>query len=72
MKLALRYIPTEVWVDIFSFPWISRKKLGQLVDQLGNRYFAEIFQYCLHERGKRTLGTLNLNKVFKKVEKKNN
>ena len=63
MKIALRYIPTEVWVDIFCYPWINRKELGQLMDKLGNRYFADIFQYYLHERGKRILAELDLDKV---------
>ena len=65
MKLALRYIDEEVWVaDVFCFPWISRKQLGKIVHRLRNRYFAGILQYCLHERGKRTLGELILGKVY--------
>jgi len=63
MKLALRYIPTEVWVDVLCYPWISRKQLGKIVDKFRNRYFAEILQYCLHERGKQSLGYLQLNEV---------
>ena len=65
MKLALRYIPTEVWVDVFCYPWIGRKKLGKIVDKLRNRKFAEILQYCLHERGRRMLNKLYLDKVYK-------
>ena len=64
MKLALRYIPTEVWVDVIIFPWITRKKLGKIVHMFRNRYFAEILQYCLHERGSRTLDTVYLLKVY--------
>ena len=64
MKPALCWIPTEVWVDVFSYPWISRKDLGQIVDKIGNSYIAEILQYCLHDRGKQTLGTMILYEVF--------
>ena len=63
MKLALRYIPTEVWVDVVIFPWITRKELGRIVPMFRNRYFAEILQYCLHERGKRELDAIDLTKV---------
>ena len=73
MKLALRYIPTEVWVDVFIYPWNKRKKLGKIVDRFRNRKFAEILQYCLHDRGKRTLKTVYmdevLNAMFKQIIK---
>ena len=40
-------LPLEVWMDIFSFPWISRRVLGQLVDQTDNFKYAEHAQFCL-------------------------
>ena len=64
MKYWLRQLPLEVWVDIFSYPWISRKKLGQLVDKIGNRKFAEALQFYLHDWGKRKLKTLCFEKVL--------
>ena len=64
MKPGLRLIPTEVWVDIFSYPWIRRWKLGRIVDKIGNAYFTEILQYCLHERGKRKLKYVWLGQVY--------
>ena len=72
MKIALRYIPAEVWVDVFIYPWISRKQLGQIVHRFKNRRFVEILQYCLHERGKRMLGTIRLDKVLLNFEYKVN
>ena len=64
MKPGLRCLPNEVWVDVFSFPWISRKQLGEIVHKLGNPTIVEVLQYILHERGKRTLGEICLDKVF--------
>ena len=57
-------LPLEVWVDIFSHPWITRAEFGQLVDQIGNFKFAEHAQFYLHEWGRRTLGKV----VFDQVE----
>ena len=66
MKPGLRCLPNEVWVDVFIFPWISRKKLGKIVHKLGDKDvpIAAILQYILHKRGKRTLGPICLDKVF--------
>jgi len=65
MKLALRYIPTEVWVDVFcfAFPLSSRPRLGRLVDRIGNYNFSEFLQFYLHEWGKHELGWLEFTKV---------
>ena len=48
-------LPLEVWVEIFSFPWITREEFGQLVDKIGNHKFGEHAQFFLHEWGKRKL-----------------
>ena len=53
-------LPLEVWMDIFCFPWITRRDFGQIVDKIGNFKFAEHAQFYLHEWGKRTMGTLIL------------
>ena len=63
MKPALRWIPIEVWVDIFCFAWIARWKLGEIVDQIGNAKFAEYLQFYLHDWVKRTLNPLHLGAV---------
>ena len=64
MKLALRWIPSEVWMDIFTFPWISREDMGNIVHKIGNRQFAEFLQEYLHKWGKQTLKCVNLIKVY--------
>ena len=56
-------LPLEVWVDIFSYPWITRKEFGQLVERIGNWKFAENAQFYIHEWGKRKLGDLTFEKV---------
>ena len=56
-------LPLEVWMDIFVFPWNTRKELGQLVHKIGNYKFAEHAQFYLHEWGKRTLGEVHFHKV---------
>ena len=63
MKPALRWIPTEVWVDIFRYPWINRKELGRIVHKFRNCKFAEFLQFYLHEWGKQKIGRLFLGKV---------
>ena len=55
MKYWLSQLPLEVWVDVFSFPWISRKEFGQIVDKIGNYQFVEFMQFYLHDWGKLTL-----------------
>ena len=62
MKLALRWIPTEVWVDVFRYRGKSRKELGEIADKLG-RKFAEFLQFYLHEWGQRMLGDLYFHEV---------
>ena len=57
-------LPLEVWVEIFSFPWISREEFGQIVDIIGNFKFAEHVQFYLHEWGKQKLGGIHIDKVW--------
>ena len=71
MKPALQFIPTEVWVDVFRYPGKSRKELGEIVDQIGNRKFAEFLQFYLHEWGKRTLSEVYLEQVYQILNKPN-
>ena len=61
MKYWLSHLPLEVWVDVFRYPiysWTTRKELGEIVDQIGNRKFAEFLQFYLHDWGKRMLGRM--------------
>ena len=52
MKPALRLIPLETWVKVFSFPWIEREELGKIVDRFfRNRKFAEFLQFCIQWLG---------------------
>ena len=62
MKPALRLIPTEVWVDVFRYPWITRKELGRIVHRFRNRKFAEFLQFYLHDWGKQTLNKVYLDR----------
>ena len=66
MNPGLRCLPNEVWLDVFIFPWISRKQLGKIVHKLGDKDvpIVALLQYILHERGRRTLGEIRLDKVF--------
>ena len=61
--MIVYFLPLEVWMDIFVYPWITRKEFGQLVHGIGNFKFAEHAQFYLHEWGKRKLGGLHFTKV---------
>ena len=63
MKLGLAVLPMEVWADVFVYPCISREKLGQIVDQFGERTFAEKMQKLLHGCGRQTLRPRHLLQV---------
>ena len=63
MKYWLSHLPLEVWVDVFCYPWISRRELGTIVDEFGNHTFAEYLQFYLHDWGKRMLSDLRLDGV---------
>ena len=56
-------LPLEVWVEIFSYPWISRLEFGYFVARIGNFKFAEHAQFYLHEWGKHKLGSISFHKV---------
>ena len=65
MKPALRLIPLETWVEVFSFPWIEREELGKIVDRFfRNRKFAEFLQFYLHDWGKHTLKHFYIQQVY--------
>ena len=55
MKPMLRYLPTEVWMDVLVYLFMIRTRLAQMGNRIGNRKFAEILQGFLHEWGKLTL-----------------
>ena len=49
MKPELAALPMDVWADVFVYPWITRKKLAQIVDKFKERDFAEKLQMFLHD-----------------------
>lgn len=55
MKPGLFVLPLEVWIDVFVFLWITREKMAEIVDKIGNRDFAEKLQFRLHDMGKHAL-----------------
>ena len=69
MKLALRYIPLETWVDVFVFPipWIKRPFLGRMVARFRNRKFAEYLQFFLHDWCKHTLHPMKIYRAPVKI-----
>ena len=56
-------LPLEVWVEIFSYPWINREKFAQIVDRIGNFKFTENAQFFLHQWGRRKLDKVHFDKV---------
>ena len=60
MKPGLVVLPLEVWADFLVFPWITRKKLAQIVHKFKNRKFAEKLQFRLHDWGKQSLTFLEI------------
>ena len=60
MKPELAVLPLEVWTDVFVYPWITRQRLAQIVDQFKNRKFAEKLQFRLHNMGKHSLHILDI------------
>ena len=60
MTPGLVVLPLEVWTDVFVFPWITRRKLAQIVDKIGDRKFAEKLQFRLHDMGKHSLRYLEM------------
>ena len=62
--MVVYVLPLEVWMDIFCFPWITRKEFGRIVDRIGNFKFAEHAQFYLHEWGKHKLGRLCFDQVY--------
>ena len=64
MKYWLSHLPLEVWVDVFRYRGINRRKLGQIVDRIGNHKFAEYLQFYLHDWGKHKLNELYFDQVY--------
>ena len=62
MKSGLAALPMDVWADVFVYPWITRKKLAQIVDKFKERGFAAKLQTFLHDPkcGKHSLRYLDI------------
>ena len=63
MKYWVSHLPLEVWVDVFSYPWISREAMGRIVDKIGNYQFAEFLQFYLHDWSKHSLQHVRFHQV---------
>ena len=63
MKYWISHLPLEVWVDVFSFPLMSREEMGRIVDKIGNFKFAEYLQFYLHDWGKQKLDRFKFDQV---------
>jgi hypothetical protein len=60
-KLPIQYfsqLPFENWAELLGF--VSRRELGEVVANVGNRHFAWLLQSFLHEYGEITLGSMEL------------
>jgi len=55
MNYWLSYLPLEVWVEVFCYPWIRREELARIVHRFCNRKFTEYLQFYLHDWGRHGL-----------------